>query len=140
MLFVVNEHFFDGVEVAVAIHVVWLHVARFGPLVPTVDCDKRNLLGVAVNIFFCHTETFFKLLWCVVAHAHAFLHARTVVPADAHVRIVWNIELGVDFIPFFFGFFENVTILVVHPQVVAELIVGGACEAEFFDEIVFLFL
>ena len=53
MLFVVNEHFFDGVEVAVAIHVVWLHVARFGPLVPTVDCDKRNLLGVAVNIFFC---------------------------------------------------------------------------------------
>jgi hypothetical protein len=36
-LFAINKHLFNGLQVAVAIYIIGLQVAGFGPLVPTVD-------------------------------------------------------------------------------------------------------
>ena len=51
------------------------------------------------------------------------------------MRIIRDGELGVELVPFLVGTVQDGLVIVIHPDVVAELVVGHAVEAEVPDEI-----
>ena len=60
------EYLPNRFEIAVAVQIIRLEIAGFGPLIPRVDRDKRCALGMSIQIFLRHLHAFFDILGRVV--------------------------------------------------------------------------
>ena len=90
--------------------------------------------GTGVHPFLGLAERPLEALGRIVLHHGALAETGAVVPADGHVRIIRDGELGVELVPFLVGAVQDGLVVVIHPDIVAELVVGHAVEAEVPDE------
>ena len=89
-----------------------------------------------VGVIACLEQCLAEVLGCVVACHGALVGARTVVPPDAHVRIVGYGECAVEAIPLLHRFLCDIFVVIVHPQIVGKLVMRAAVEAQLRDKLV----
>ena len=87
-----------------------------------------------VHPFLGPAERRFEALGRIVLHHGTLSETGAVVPADGHMRIIRDGELGVELVPLLVGAVQDGLVVVIHPDEVAELVVGHAVETEVPDE------
>ena len=93
-----------------------------------------------VDVSLCFAQSLFYVFGRIVLYDGTLASAWTVVPPQADVRIVWYRKVTLESFPFLCCLLNNVRIVVVDVEEMAELVVAGTVETDFPNKSILRFV